>query len=171
MAAKWLTKSADFKKEWDSLVLNQSKEKSEVNSSSDVYNNLLPAIADKLWELELMVVLNNRANAVDALKIYFDFAPLNRSSNSDNDGLGRASGLVTDNAGNPIANATIVITDAANQIVYSGSTNRSGQWRSPNVNIGFHTITVSKTGFTTLSIPNKEILDFKDIVINTVLTV
>ncbi len=61
------------------------------------------------------------------------------------------SGLVTDEQGGPVANATISIKNAGTGVAREVSSNPDGIYSAPNLLPGEYEVTVTATGFQTLT--------------------
>lgn len=67
-------------------------------------------------------------------------------------------GTVTDPSGAVVPGAKITLTDIATAIQRTTTTNASGSYQFPGLNIGTFKVTAEKTGFTTAVVPNVELL-------------
>jgi 5-hydroxyisourate hydrolase-like protein (transthyretin family) len=106
--------------------------------------------------------LNNEGNEADAVAIYFDESPLNRTQASDHDGLGRTFGVVTDEqSGDPLYEVSVRIVDGKSNLLWSGKTDKDGKWRSANISIGNYTFLFDKAGYILQELAH-EVVDFQD---------
>lgn len=69
-------------------------------------------------------------------------------------GTGSIQGVVTDNSGAEIQNASVTATDTATQVKHQAKTNASGLYSFPNLPIGTYTVGVTATGFESYSQSN-----------------
>src|SRR5436305_13981807 len=70
---------------------------------------------------------------------------------------GTISGTITDPTGAGVPDATVSATNRATTAVRSATTDSSGTYSIPNVPVGTYDITVERTGFTTLRIPEVQL--------------
>ncbi|HEX4536787.1 MAG TPA: carboxypeptidase-like regulatory domain-containing protein, partial [Candidatus Acidoferrum sp.] len=61
------------------------------------------------------------------------------------------SGLVTDDQGGPVANATVSVKNAGTGVAREVSSNSDGIYSAPNLLPGEYEVTVTATGFQTLT--------------------
>lgn len=164
----WAADILDLKTRYAQALASQSGEKSDVQDARETVHAMIEELAGIVWRMSLQVLSNEYANAEDAIKKYFDTAPLEEKSSSDSDGLGRVAGTVTDNSGKPLGQVAVEVLDEGGRLLWKGKTNKEGKWRSANVAIGQVTVKHSKVGFKPLS-QTHEILDYEDTVLDAVL--
>lgn len=166
--AKWKTNVATLATRWQDVLKAQSLEKSNVAEGRENTEASITPMAKILWRIFRKVIDNNEDDAVNAVKIYFDEAPLRRKQSADSDGLGRVSGLVTDKGGNALYNVDILVLDTKGKQIWNGQTGKDGKYRTPNLPIGYFTFSFIKTGFATQS-PAHEILDYEDTILDVIM--
>ena len=157
----WTTELTALKTAWAASLSTQSAKKQEVSTGISDADNSTIDIAQNLWDLFLLIVKNNQPNAENIVTTYFDTTPLQLKDHSDTDGMGRTTGIVSVAGGDVLQGVDIVITDAANQIVWKSKSKAKGEWRSISLPIGLYHISFAKPGFITQNI-SKEIMDASD---------
>lgn len=78
---------------------------------------------------------------------FFNPGIFDKGTNYNNDGLGKIVTLVLDMAGNPLVNARVVVRDQNGQDVGIGATDDNGQYRSPDLPIGFYDVIANQPGY------------------------
>lgn len=157
----WAADVDALKTKYTQALASQSGEKADVKAARETVNAMIEQLAETTWLLALQVLSKENKTAEDSLKKYFDTTPLAQTANTDNDGLGRVFGVVSDKAGNPVGQVLVEILDEGGRLLWKGKTNASGKWRSANIATGFVTVKFSKTGYKQIT-ENHEILDYED---------
>ena len=170
MGPTWTAELTALEAAWEASLSTQSTEKQGVSTGISDADNSTLAIAQNLWDLFLLVVQNNQPNAENIVTTYFDTTPLQLKDHSDTDGMGRTEGIVSVAGGDVLQGVEIVITDAANQIVWKSKSKAKGEWRSVSLPIGLYHISFAKPGFITQNI-SKEIMDGSDTNTNTAMVI
>jgi hypothetical protein len=92
---------------------------------------------------------------------FFDQSIINYNTRKSTDGIGRAVGTITA-AGEPVGAATVTYKDAGIAVVH---TKPDGSYRARNIEIGLHTLVISKPGYHTAEV-QVEIVDDGDTVVD-----
>jgi hypothetical protein len=165
LGAVWVTELATLENTWATALKIQSTEKKGVGTGRKEAVNIIPTIAQNLWDLYILVLQKNQPHAENVVGNYFNTTPLLRKENSDHDGLGRTMGNVQDTNNNALKIVNISIVDTEGQFVWKGKTNALGNFRTSNLPIGIYKVTIEKEGYNTQQI-SQEILDDEDTSVN-----
>lgn len=164
----WIDELAELKTEWDAAIGAQSGAKEEVGDGASDAESFLTPLAQRLWNLLLLVIQNNQPNAQNVVGNYFDTTPFEHRHNKGNDGLGRTFGTAKDITGTGLPEVHIAAKDAGGQKIWSGKTNGEGKWRTKNIAVGTYHLTFEKPGYVTQTVSH-EFLDAEDTEVNVVL--
>lgn len=160
----WPAELAALRTGWLAEYNEQTEEKGGVASGRTVVGDGWSGIATVSYDMVLKLARLNPANA-DILDVYFDFAPLNIRTNTDNDDLGNAE-FVTRNA-QEIAEPNVLITVLTldSVVVRTGLTDSTGRLKMRNLPVGQYSIRAEKAQFVANLPAFIEVLDDEDITI------
>ena len=168
LGADWVTEIAGLNAIWNLGIKAQSCEKSAVKSGVTITGDISVTVAQNLWDLCLQVQTNNQPHAEKVINTYFDTTPLNTKNHSDTDGQGRCLGSIKNTEGNIVSVVTIHLINNDNEVKWTGSTNKTGHFRTPSLPIGMYHLRFEKNKYVTQTI-SYEIQDAADIEVNIVL--
>ena len=168
LGTDWVTEIAALNVVWNLGVKDQSGEKSLVKSGITTTSDIAETVAQNLWDLFLLVQVNNQPNAENAINTYFDTTPLNTKNHSDTDSLGRCLGIVKDVDGNVVTAVVVNVINSDNVVIWTGNTSKTGHFRTSNLPIGMYHVRFEKTRYISKLI-SYEIQDATDIEVNIVL--
>ena len=155
---------------WNQGIKEQSGEKSAVKLGITTTSDISVTVAENLWELFLLVQLNNLPHAEKVIDTYFDTTPLNTKNHSDTDGLGRCLGNIKNTDGNVMSSVSVILINNDNEVIWTGSTNKTGNFRTSSLPIGMYHVRFEKNKYETRII-SYEIQDDDDIEVNIILVV
>ena len=164
----WVAEIAALDDTWNLGVKDQSGEKSSVKTGVTITSNITLTVAQNLWDLYLQVQVNNQPHAEKVISTYFDTTPLNTKTHSDSDGLGRCLGGIKDTDGNVESAVTVTLINNNSEVIWTGFTNKTGHFRTPNLPIGMYHVRFDKNRYVSQTI-SYEIQDAEDVEVSIVL--
>ena len=170
LGVDWITEIAALNDIWNKGIKEQSGEKSAVKLGITTTSDISVTVAENLWELFLLVQLNNLPHAEKVIDTYFDTTPLNTKNHSDTDGLGRCLGNIKNTDGNVMSSVSVILINNDNEVIWTGSTNKTGNFRTSSLPIGMYHVRFEKNKYETRII-SYEIQDEDDIEVNIILVV
>lgn len=147
LGAAVATEFAGYATEFSAVAGTQVTSKGNVSDLRDLLNQKRAGLAKEMFTNLLTITLNNIGNQA-SVKTYFDQSIVDRRQSSDSDKKGRFVVKVTDHNQDPLAGVFIHIQDERDQdILLNQRTDENGEYRSPQLPIGFYRITFKLTGF------------------------
>lgn len=96
----------------------------------------------------------NRTGALPCVLALWLLLPLAPSLIAQTAGMGVLTGRVVDSSGNPVANATVAVTNVGNGQARSATTATDGSYRFDDLPLGNYRMKLEATDFQTLEIPS-----------------
>lgn len=149
LGAGWVTRLTALRTLWKNNLNLQSGAVSIVSSSRSQIDLAWEIVAWAFYDLAQQLVQDNPKNAGVA-DIYFNFSVFTRRTNSAKDNSGLILLHVSTYGNEPIVNATVEVKNQAGQVVETGQTDASGDYKSKGLPPGFYDVTVKQeTNFVT----------------------
>ncbi len=164
----WVTEIGGLNDIWNKGIKAQSGEKSTVKSGVTITGDISVTVAQNLWDLCLQVQVNNQPHAEKVINTYFDTTPLNTKNHSDSDGLGRCLGGIKNTEGIVMSAVAITLINNNNEVIWTGSTKKTGHFQTPSLPIGMYHVRFVKNKYVTQTI-SYEIQDAADVEVNIIM--